>query len=93
MAAYSVELSSRAERDLERLPASVQTRIVQALRRLGLDPHAAPNVKRLAGPGRLHRLRVGQYRVLYQLDEDRLLILVIRIGHRRDVYRGRARHP
>ena len=87
---FSVELSSRAERDLARLPAKVQTSIVQALRELALDPYHAGNVKRLSAEHRAYRLRVGDYRAVYQLSDDRQQILVLRVRHRRDAYRGRS---
>jgi mRNA interferase RelE/StbE len=88
--AFTVELAPRAERDLARLPTKVQTSIVRALRGLALDPYRASNVKRLAALPRAYRLRVGDYRVVYELRDDRLQILIIRVGHRREVYRGRS---
>ena len=87
---FSVEFSSRAERDLARLPAKVQTSIVQALRKLALDPYSAANVKRLAADPHAYRLRAGDYRAIYQLSDDRQEIRVLRIRHRRDAYRGRS---
>ena len=84
--AYAVALSGRAEKELTALPARTQTRIVTALRKLAANPHQASGVKKLAGPA-AYRLRVGDYRVIYQLQDDRLLVLVVRIGHRREVYR------
>ena len=84
--AYVVELSNRAEKDLAALPARTQTRIVTALRRLALDPYRAPGVRKLAGTSD-YRLRVGDYRVLYEIQDDRLVVLVVRVAHRRDAYR------
>ena len=46
-----------------------------------------PGVKALAGPSKLFRLRAGKYRVIYQIRGDVLLVLIVKIGHRRDVYR------
>jgi mRNA interferase RelE/StbE len=88
--AFTVEFSSRAERDLGRLPSKVQTSIVDELRKLARAPYNARNVKRLAASTRAYRLRVGSYRVIYELLDDRLQILVIRVGHRRERYRGRG---
>jgi len=68
----------------------VQTSVVQALRKLALDPYGAVNVKRLAAASRAYRLRVGDYRAIYQLLDDRQQILVLRVRHRRDAYRGRG---
>ena len=53
---------------------------------LAEDPRP-PGAKRLAGSEGLHRIRVGDYRVVYAIEDDVLLVLVVRIGHRRDVYR------
>jgi mRNA interferase RelE/StbE len=86
--AYTVELSNRAKRDLAALSAEVQTRIVKALRTLEANPQP-PGVGKLKGEDSAYRLRVGDYRVLYEVHDKRLLVLVVKIGHRRDVYRKR----
>jgi mRNA interferase RelE/StbE len=78
--AFTVELAPRAGRDPARLPAKVQTSVVRALRRLALDRYRASNVKRLAAATRVYRLRVGDHRVVYELLDDRLQILVIRVS-------------
>ena len=84
---YTVELSNRAKRDLATLPATVQTRIVKALRKL--EPNPRPSgVEKLTGQD-AYRLRVGDYRILYEVQEKILLVLVVKIGHRREVYRKR----
>ena len=85
MAAYDVELSRSAARDLERLAPGLRFRIERELRRLAIDPRRA-GVTRLAGSP-AWRSRVGDYRIIYALDDDRSLIQVLRIRHRRDVYR------
>jgi mRNA interferase RelE/StbE len=56
---------------------------------LGLagDPHP-PGSKKLEGAGDLYRIRVGDYRVLYTVEHDRLVVLVVDIGNRRDIYRS-----
>ncbi len=81
--AYIVELSGRAERQLGALPARTQARIVTALRKLALDPYRAANVKKVVGDT-AYRLRV-----IYEVRDDRLLVLVVRIAHRREAYRRR----
>jgi mRNA interferase RelE/StbE len=83
---WRVGFEPRAERELAALGGSVRARVVKALTRLAADPRRAANVKALAGDD-LYRLRVGDWRVIYALRDDRLLILVVRIGHRREVYR------
>jgi mRNA interferase RelE/StbE len=67
----------------------VALHILTRLARLGDDPYREDSdVKKLAGQEGLDRLRVGNYRVAYQIDNGRLVILVVKIAHRRDVYRG-----
>lgn len=83
--AYTVELSNGAKQDLAVLPADLQTRIVKALRKLEANPRPS-GIKKLKGED-AYRLRVGDYRVLYEVHDKRLLVLVVKIGHRREVYR------
>ena len=86
--AYTVELSNRAKRDLAALTADIQTRIVTALRKLAENPRPS-GIEKLKGEENAYRLRVGDYRVLYEVHDKRLLVLVVKIGHRREVYRKR----
>lgn len=86
--AYTVELSNRAKRDLAALSPQVQTRIVKALRKLEANPRPA-GIEKLKGEDNAYRLRVGDYRVLYEVHDKILLVLVVRVGHRREVYRKR----
>ena len=82
---WTVRFTSAAEQQAEALDPPIRQRIANRLARLALDPHAAPNVKALTD-GRL-RLRVGDWRVIYTLHDDVLLILVLKVGHRSAVYR------
>jgi len=86
--AYTVELSNRARRDLASLSADLQTRIVKALRTLEVNPRPS-GVEKLKGQDNAYRLCVGDYRILYEVYDQILLVLVVRIGHRRGVYRKR----
>ena len=83
--AYRVEFERRAEKELAALPTQSRVRIIKALDQLVLNPRKAANVKALHGGG--YRLRVGDYRVLYRIQDEVLLILVVEIGHRREIYR------
>lgn len=83
---YRIELTDRAKRDLRRLDRQSQARIVSALGELAVDPHHHRQVKRLVGQDGC-RLRVGDYRVLFQIENDRLIVLVFQVGYRREVYR------
>ncbi|MFN9772857.1 MAG: type II toxin-antitoxin system RelE family toxin [Burkholderiales bacterium] len=83
---YRIEYSRQAIKALRRAPAPVSSAIREALVRLASDPDAARNVRRLVGVG-AYRLRVGDWRVVFDLDRDALLVIVIRIATRAEVHR------
>lgn len=87
MPAYRVEISSPALRALAALPADAKARITREIEALAAQPRP-PGVKPLRGRERLWRLRVGVYRVVYQVNDAARLVRVVVVGHRRDVYRG-----
>ena len=82
---YRVALSKAARKQLDDLPDDIAARIISRLENLKADPRPA-DVKKLKGREGW-RIRVGDYRVIYTIHDNDLLILVIRIAHRRDVYR------
>ena len=82
---YSLFIERRAQRSLSRIDAANCDRISDAIRRLVNDPRPH-GVKKLSGRN-AWRIRVGNYRVLYEIHDERLLILVVDIGHRREIYR------
>ena len=82
---HAVELLPSAAKALTKLERAVQVRIARRIDRLAEDPRA--DAVKLRGTDDVWRVRVGDHRVLYRIDDDRLVVLVIRIGHRRDVYR------
>jgi len=84
--AYAIEFKPAAFRQLEKLPREVQERIAVKIETLRNDPFPA-GCKKLFGLPDLWRVRVGDYRVIYQVRRGMLLILVLTVGHRRDVYR------
>jgi mRNA interferase RelE/StbE len=83
---YRVEFSRPADRQFRALPAEVQRRIALKVNALADAPRPR-GAEKLEGVEALYRLRVGDYRIVYQIREQVLLILVVRVGHRRDVYR------
>ena len=83
---YQVDLSKRAKRQLSKLDSDTQASIGAAIDDLAVDPRPA-GVKKLKGEETVYRIRVRDHRILYEIQDDELLILVIKIGHRRDVYR------
>lgn len=84
---YRVELTRDALRALAKLDKPVRRRIQGAIDKLADEPRPAGMIALRGVPGAF-RVRVGDYRVIYALHDDRLLIVVIDIGHRRDVYRS-----
>jgi mRNA interferase RelE/StbE len=84
---YRIELTRDALRALAKLDKPVRRRVQGAIDRLGDDPRPAGMIA-LRGAAGAFRIRVGDYRVIYVLHDDRLLVVVIDIGHRRDVYRA-----
>lgn len=86
MRSYHVRFTKRAAKELSKLPRTAQERIAAAVDGLKEEPRPA-GVTKLSGDAELYRIRVGDYRVLYGIEDDVLLVLVVRVGHRRDVYR------
>lgn len=87
MSPYRVFFKAAADRQLKRLPVKMQVRIVRAVEALAGDPRPTSAVK-LAGAEDLWRFRIGDYRVVYQIADDELIVLIARVAHRKDVYRG-----
>lgn len=83
---YEVKLVPTARRVLLKLPARIRAQVAEAVGALAAEPRP-PGCKKLAGNADYFRIRVGDYRVLYEVREREILLLVIKIGHRRDVYR------
>jgi len=83
--AYSVELSIRASNSLRRLRDPIRSRIEAALDALSTTPRP-PGVRKLAGSDNAWRIRVGDYRVVYEIYDQRLVIVVIDLGHRASIY-------
>lgn len=83
---YTVRLNARVGKVLNRLPPDVRRRIVRRLEALEDNPRPR-SVEKLAGVDDLYRVRVGTYRIVYTIRDRELVIIVVRIGHRRDVYR------
>jgi mRNA interferase RelE/StbE len=84
---FQVIIKPSAEKQLDRLPANARRRVVDALAALQDEPRPVGCAK-LHGADDLWRIRVGQYRVIYTIRDDELIVLVVRVAHRRDVYRG-----
>jgi mRNA interferase RelE/StbE len=83
----SIILRPQAKRFLDKLrDPDLYTRLRAAIDRLAHDPRP-PRCLKLSGQESLHRVRVGDYRIIYQIRDSELLIVIVDIGHRRDIYR------
>jgi mRNA interferase RelE/StbE len=85
VASYSVEIKRSAAKELEQLPPRDRSRIVTRIRALAGNPRP-PGCEKLSGQER-YRVRQGNYRILYEIDDAVVRVIVVRIAHRRDVYR------
>lgn len=84
--AYTIIIAHPARKQFLKLPVLIQLRIEQAIDALAETPrpHGVESIK---GLYETYRVRVGDYRVIYTIKDEELIILVVRIGHRREVYR------
>jgi len=85
VASYQVLLASSAEKELKKVPSNLLTRILSRLEALASNPRPS-GCKKLTGGDREWRIRVGDYRVVYTIDDTKALVEVTRIRHRREVY-------
>jgi len=83
---YSVEIARRAIKSIAKLPRKEQQRVRAAIELLADEPRP-PACVALPGEDSAYRVRVGDYRIVYEVIDTRLVIQVVRVGHRRDVYR------
>ena len=82
---YSIEIKKSAAKEIEKLPKRVLKRIVENIEALALDPRPS-GCKKLSGDEK-YRIRVGHYRILYSIEEEILIIYVVKVGHRRELYK------
>jgi mRNA interferase RelE/StbE len=85
MAGYKIEIKRSAARELERVQGKTRERIVEKIRSLAEDPRP-PQAKKLSGEEK-YRIRQGDYRILYTINDLVVTVVVVKIGHRREVYR------
>ena len=83
---YKVEFTSSAAIEFRSLTTQLKRRIAPILDSLSQDPRPV-GVRKLAGYENLYRVRIGQYRVIYEVNDDNLIIRVTRVRHRREAYR------
>lgn len=85
---YKVLFSNDAEKTLLKLDKVVAKRIFNALELLSINPFESPNTKKMKGKeGEYYRLRVGNYRIIYEIKNELLIIYIVRLGPRGDIYK------
>jgi mRNA interferase RelE/StbE len=85
MGKYNLAFKKSVAKDLRAFPAKDVHRILKCFELLALDPRP-PGCEKLSGRER-YRLRQGAYRIIYEIQDDLLKVIVVQVGHRRDVYR------
>ena len=85
MGKYKIYIKPTAVKELQRIPKRDVIRIIEKVRGLSSDPRP-PGCEKLSLEEK-YRIRQGKYRIIYAIEDDKLVILVIKIGHRKDVYR------
>lgn len=83
---YTVEFTTSALQEFRALDRQIQRRVSSRIAKLCEDPFPA-GVKKLQGEPKHFRIRVGDYRIIYRVDGQRVVIVIVQIGHRREVYR------
>jgi mRNA interferase RelE/StbE len=84
---FRIAIDSAALAFLEGLSAKLKRQICRRIDSLARDPRP-PGCRKLSGSESLYRIRSGHYRIVYRIEQDRLMILIVRVGHRSDVYRN-----
>ena len=85
MAGYEIEITRTAEKRLKTIPRQERGRIVDAMLALSRDPRPRGS-RKLQGYADVFRIRVGSYRILYSVEQRRLIIIILKVGHRGDIY-------
>ena len=84
---YEIQFKSSAWRVFKKLQGETRGRVTEAIWSLSEDPRP-PGAVKLKGQRDLFRIRAGDYRVIYEIREQALVVLIIKVGHRRDIYQG-----
>ncbi|MGC0144491.1 type II toxin-antitoxin system RelE family toxin [Pseudactinotalea sp. Z1732] len=84
---FEIVFDARARKELRRLDKPVGRRVYRAIMALADDPRPA-DVRQLRGHPGLWRIRIGAYRVVYAIDNDQLIVVMLRVAHRREAYRN-----
>lgn len=88
---YNIQFTARAEKELRKLPRQIVSKILDKIGHLSTEPRPSGH-KKLTNfhipnaPDELYRIRIGDYRVIYSIEDDILTITIVKIAHRKDVY-------
>ena len=85
MGAYAIIILPSAEKQIKKLPLIINEKVINAIERLPINPRLH-GYKKLKGIN-AYRIRVGNYRVIYEINDDRLVVIVIAAGNRKDIYK------
>ncbi len=89
MASYKVEWKLSAVKELRKLDKSTISIIINAIEKLSTNPYPT-GIRKLRGTDYLYSLRVGQYRIIYSIHSEILVIEIIRVGHRKNIYKNKG---
>jgi len=84
MASYSIEIKKSASKEIAKLPKAILSRVLEKIRLLENEPRPT-GCKKLSADEK-YRIRVGNYRILYEIVNDKLIVYVVKVSHRKDVY-------
>ncbi|MCD6150270.1 MAG: type II toxin-antitoxin system RelE/ParE family toxin [Deltaproteobacteria bacterium] len=85
MAKYKIRIKKSAEKELSKIPEKELLKILDKIKSLSDEPHPTGSIK-LTNQEK-YRVRVGNYRILYQIEDNILTVFVVKVGHRKDIYR------
>ena len=86
MASYEIEITRTAEKQLRKLSLADRERVTRAMLALAVDPFPR-GARKLSGYDNVFRVRAGRYRILYSVSDAALVVVIVKVGHRRSVYR------
>lgn len=84
---YSIEFRPSVLKSLKKFPRRDLVRVRKKIEELGQNL-PEPNTTKMKGNNSFHKIRAGDYRIIYEVHDDRLVILIVKVGHRKDVYKG-----
>ena len=86
MANYKIEITASAEKSLKKIPKKDLEKVVEAIQVLAISPFPS-GCRKLKGEEDVYRVRQGNYRIIYEVIDNKLIVLVLKIGHRKDIYK------